>query len=130
MIVRTSGWKFVAIFPREDICELKIAVRNVIRKLFYRVFIIENIGRLRSFKSMLGEFSREFAKVASESFDFWVNISSGYFANRIPRGSEGSRASSTRGSNTNVPEAQSMVGFREQSQLRLRANWQSGESLV
>jgi hypothetical protein len=88
------------------------------------------IRRLRSFESMSGEFSREFVKVASESFDFWANISMGYFANGIPRGSEGSRASSTQGSNVNVPEAQLMVGFREQSQSRPRANWQLEESLV
>jgi hypothetical protein len=40
---------------------------------------------------MSEKISRNFAKVASESFDFQVNISTGYFMNGILRGSESLR---------------------------------------
>jgi hypothetical protein len=43
---------------------------------------------------MSEEVSRDFAKAASEFFGFWANISTGYFVNGIPRGSESSREGS------------------------------------
>jgi hypothetical protein len=45
MIVRMSWRKLVGVLSGEDFCKIKITLRNMIQKLFKRVFVIENIGR-------------------------------------------------------------------------------------